>query len=932
MAATQNIGLRITIGGVTESVSNIKQLEDAITKAREKLSGLSIGSDEFRKLTNEIRTAQSSLKDLNKAAEGLEFDQKLEAFARVGGAITSSFAAAQAAVTLFGGDSEKVAEAATKAQNLLTIALTARSVAEGVAGLRTVALTIATKASTLATNASTAATRVLYTTIAANPIGALVAVIGLAVGALIAFGSSSEEAADSQEELEKRLKLTNDQFSQQTSLLEIQGEKASNIQRIKVQQAEENLQILQKQFVREQINNRNSEETAKLREQVRQQENVLILEKARLEKTINDETSAAEQKLADNRKKNFENEKSRLSALIQVRLLELKGIEAIQKKVAQLTKDESEIEEQLKKNVATAEQYAKALDSLNTFGMEYGQLQGNLIEQTDDFYDVFDQLRIGAEGYFDMLSTGKVDLNNIEDAFGNFRKTIIETNKTLLSPSELQLLTDYSQGYSTLYGVLSEYQKPPFDLKEYEQLLVDLSIAQGNIDIDPFGRTPEQIGKVKVNINEFFKEVETDFLDAYEKLKLPSILQGITDPEAQKAARDGLRETGKLVFKNLVEAGQQILIFEDGSEATNISVQKLNAQLLKLADTAREGFVLENIEKLGDQFNIPLKSIEKNREMLLDLENEINTKRFDQQNKYYTDVEFLEYELAQEGIDISKFSYETKLKILKEFLEKEVIATEIAEGKKRKAQEDTISGITATIQAFQSVLNSLAQTTSQYYAFQLDLLAKQSEDAQDKIVGDSKEAVELRLEQEKIFNEKRKQLEKQAAITSLRISFAQSLANTAEAITKALAGGPVVGVIAAGIIAVLSGAQTALIGSQIAQINSLQRGGMIRKAQGGTVIGPSHEYGGVKFQGGGIELEGGEAVINRRSSIQYGGLLNQINQVGGGKPLTSNTFDDSRIVEAISKQRQEPIRAYVVEQDISNKQGVSRRLEQLSQI
>jgi hypothetical protein len=931
MAATQNIGLRITIGGVTESISNIKQLEDAITKARDKLSGLSIGSDEFRKLTNEIRTAQSSLKDLNKAAEGLEFDQKLEAFARVGGAITSSFAAAQAAVTLFGGDSEKVAEAATKAQNLLTIALTARSVAEGVAGLRTVALTIATKASTLATNASTAATRVLYTTIAANPIGALVAVIGLAVGALIAFGSSSEEAADSQEELEKRLKLTNDKFNQQTTLLEIQGEKSSNLQRIKVQQAQENLEILQKQFVREQINNRNSEETAKLREQVINQENVLILEKARLEKTINDETSAAEQKLADNRKKNFENEKSRISALIQVRLLELKGIESIQKKVAQLTKDESEIEEQLKKNVAMAEQYAKALDSLNTFGMEYGQLQGNLIELSDDFYNVFDQLRLSAEGYFNSLSEGSMDLKNVQKGFTDFKNTIIETNKTLLSPNELQLLTDYSQGYSTLYGVLSEYQNPPFDIKEYEQLLVDLSIAQGKIDIDPFGRTPEQIAKVKVNINEFFKEIETEFLDAYEKLKLPSILQGITDPEAQKAARDGLRETGKLVFQNLVEAGQQILVFEDGSESTNLSVQKLNKELLKLADTAREGFVLENITKLRDQFNIPLKSIEKNREMLLDLENEINTKRFDQQNKYYTDVEFLEYELAQEGIDISKFSYETKLKILKEFLEKEVIATETAEGRKRKAQEDTISGISATIQEFQSVLNSLAQTTSQYYAFQLDLLAKQSEDAQDKIVGDSKESVELRLEQEKIFNEKRKQLEKQAAITSLRISFAQSLANTAEAITKAFAGGPVVGVIAAGIIASLSAAQTALIGSQIGQIQSLQRGGMI-KGQGGLVVGPSHEYGGVKFQGGGIELEGGEAVINRRSSIQYGGLLNQINQVGGGKPLTSNTFDDSRIVEAISKQRQEPIRAYVVEQDISNKQGVSRRLEQLSQI
>ena len=928
MAVTQNIGLRITIGGITEVITNIKQLEEVISKARERLKGLEIGSTEFKRLTNDIRVAESSLKDLNKAAEGLEFEQKLEAFARVGGAVTSSFAAAQAAVNLFGGDAEKVSEAATKAQNLLTIALTARSIAEGAAGLKTVALTVKTIAQTAATNASTVATRTLYTVIAANPIGALVTVIGLAVTALLAFSNSSDEAEDSQANLEKSLARVNGELDKQITLLEIQGGTQVEVQRVRVTQAERNLEILNDEFARLQQVNKFSEDTEKARIAAQEAQNKLDIERARLQRFIDDE----EAKTEENRKKNYENEKLRLQNLIKIRLDELKGIEAIQKQVAQLTKDESQIEEQLRKNVATAEQYAQALDSLKTFGMEYGELQANLIEESDDFYTVFDQLRLSAEGYFNSLSSGSMDLVDVQKGFTDFRNTIIETNKTILSPTEIQLLTDYSQGYSTLYEVLSEYQQPPFDLKEYEKLLVDLSLAQGKIDIDPFARTPEQIGKAKVNIDEFFEEVRTEFLAAYEKLKLPSILQGITDPEAQKAAREGLRETGNAVFQNLVEAGQQILVFEQGSEATNLSVQKLNKELLKLADTAREGFVLQNIDKLGDQFNIPLKSIEKNREMLIDLENEINTKRFDQQKKYTTDIEFLEYELAQQGIDISKFSYETKLKILKEFLEKEVVATETAEGKKRKLQQDTISGITATIQAFQSVLNSLAQTTSQYYAFQLDLLAQQSEDIQSKIVGDSKEAVDLRLEQEKIYNEKKKQLEKQSAVTALRISLAQSLANTAEAITRAFTAGPVVGQIAAGIIAGISAAQVALIGSQISQIQSLQRGGMIKGQGGFMVSGPSHEYGGVKFQGGGVELEGGEAVINRVSSIQYGGLLNQINQLGGGRPLTSNTFDDSRIVEALAKQRSEPIRAYVVEQDITNKQGVTRRLEQLSQI
>ena len=61
------------------------------------------------------------------------------------------------------------------------------------------------------------------------------------------------------------------------------------------------------------------------------------------------------------------------------------------------------------------------------------------------------------------------------------------------------------------------------------------------------------------------------------------------------------------------------------------------------------------------------------------------------------------------------------------------------------------------------------------------------------------------------------------------------------------------------------------------------------------------------------------------------GLLDQINQAGGGRPITP-ALDDSRIVEAIAKQRSTPIRAFVVESDITQRQNTARRLEQLAQI
>ena len=62
-------------------------------------------------------------------------------------------------------------------------------------------------------------------------------------------------------------------------------------------------------------------------------------------------------------------------------------------------------------------------------------------------------------------------------------------------------------------------------------------------------------------------------------------------------------------------------------------------------------------------------------------------------------------------------------------------------------------------------------------------------------------------------------------------------------------------------------------------------GGMIEEfANGGMVHGKSHAQGGEKFAVGGrvVELEGGEAVINKRSTAMFGRQLSAMNAAGGG--------------------------------------------------
>ena len=85
---------------------------------------------------------------------------------------------------------------------------------------------------------------------------------------------------------------------------------------------------------------------------------------------------------------------------------------------------------------------------------------------------------------------------------------------------------------------------------------------------------------------------------------------------------------------------------------------------------------------------------------------------------------------------------------------------------------------------------------------------------------------------------------------------------------------------------VLAAGASAMVGKVIdQQIGKFGEGGIIDKfADGGMVNGRSHAQGGEKFAVGGrvAELEGGEAVINKRSTAMFKGQLSAMNAAGGG--------------------------------------------------
>jgi hypothetical protein len=101
---------------------------------------------------------------------------------------------------------------------------------------------------------------------------------------------------------------------------------------------------------------------------------------------------------------------------------------------------------------------------------------------------------------------------------------------------------------------------------------------------------------------------------------------------------------------------------------------------------------------------------------------------------------------------------------------------------------------------------------------------------------------------------------------------------------NSLVGVPIVGPALAAVAAALAIA-TGL--ANVAQINSVQfaKGGITKLNSGGLLNGPSHANGGIPFSVGGrvgFEAEGGEAIINKRSTAMYRPMLSAINRAGGG--------------------------------------------------
>jgi hypothetical protein len=225
----KTIAIQLEIDGAQQAVKTIGELETAIEQLTEELKQTDIGSERFNQLTVELNSARSALKGFEQTFEGLDPQQQTQAYLAFGESVVSGILLAQEAIRAFGIENESVNNAVEKSTQAINLALQTRIIIEGALEARVIATTIAQRALNTATVTGNKVLKALFTTMAANPLGAVLAAIGLLVTAFILLSEGTEESTkafgeneDAQRDLELQSRATAraiDGLRQETDLL-----------------------------------------------------------------------------------------------------------------------------------------------------------------------------------------------------------------------------------------------------------------------------------------------------------------------------------------------------------------------------------------------------------------------------------------------------------------------------------------------------------------------------------------------------------------------------------------------------------------------------------------------------------------------------------------------------------------------------------------
>ena len=224
MAKELAISINISSKGAEKVIKNLADLETELKTLQDGLKTLDFGTPAFKEAVKNINILKSQIKDVDKATEGLETAQRIQAIGEAVSIAASSFQILTGIIGLFISDTEDLEEVQrfeNLALGVLNTTLGINTLVYQSAELSAKGYTFQTAAAALATQVATTATKIWNAVLKSNPIGLVVGGVIALTGAIYALVQAfSETNKVEQETLNISRDLNAEQLRSATTLKE----------------------------------------------------------------------------------------------------------------------------------------------------------------------------------------------------------------------------------------------------------------------------------------------------------------------------------------------------------------------------------------------------------------------------------------------------------------------------------------------------------------------------------------------------------------------------------------------------------------------------------------------------------------------------------------------------------------------------------------
>ena len=565
----------------------------------------------------------------------------------------------------------------------------------------------------------------------------------------------------------------------------------------------------------------------------------------------------------------------------------------------------------------TAENIDEQIGNLSRLRKEQQQFTSDLLQskeflgeaEQEEFQTTIDLSTKQEEAFDELFKTSTEYKNSIKD-----KSLVVQIDENTEAIKENEKATEEAAKAeeNRIEANAKAAEQKIIDAEDEKQRVLDLAQLKEETYQDGF-ETEEELT---------LRQLELEFLANQERAE--SLLTRKEDEEELAKLLGEIREN---YLSEVTEINEESTKVEKARllEIENLNKQTLdNIQILELEkELVQADAIKDEIEREKEKNRI-LDALDKAR--LTQLKTNLD---IDLQNDELSKDEKIELQ-KKYNLEVAKINTEAQ-----KFNNEKEIEEEIKQGDLRKMLKE------AGFQIAQQLADAAFQISAENRQRDLDNQLQEVEENFSAEEEQLNRQVELGLKTQKQADRERLKLDKERAKQEDKLnreafkknkdaSKKQAIINGALAITKALTSvAPPASYILAATTAISTGIQIAAISSQ-------------KYARGGVLKGASHANGGIQTPFG--ELEGGEVIINKNSSNLFRNELSAINEAGGGVKFAAGgvlnaTNQNAQTelglngtLERLNLILKEPIRSYVVSDEITTAQNRNAQLDRNANI